>query len=135
MTEFEILLNSAVELSISPAEAIERLTVFATHSFDTNPAYVTYRKSISDEVELRAEHVAHALSEYLCDRLSAKGLRDWALFIALSGHYRNPTPPEEDEDWFDLMWDVVHELAAPEVHGAITPELVRKKLRGLERYR
>jgi hypothetical protein len=66
--------------------------------------------------------------------MTAADLRDWALFIVLTGAYRSPEPPSEDEDWCDPMWDAVHELAAPEIHGSITPEEVRAKLTSLDRY-
>ena len=75
-----------------------------------------------------------ALEAYLRGDMSASELRDWALFITLSGAFRTPEPPAEDEDWFDPMWDAVHDLACPEVHGAITPENVREKLGKLARF-
>jgi hypothetical protein len=134
MTEFQALLSSAVTLRISPSEAIRGLTAFATHSFDTNPAYVNYRTSIAEDVEIHPRYVEHALTQYLSGHLSAKELRDWALFIALNGHYRTPDPPADDEDWFDPMWDTIHELAAPEIHGPISPEPVQQKLARLARY-
>jgi hypothetical protein len=134
MTEFEALLNSAVTLRIAPSEAIRGLTAFATHSFDTNPAFVNYRQPIAEDVEIRPSHLHHALSEYLAGHLSGKELRDWALFITLNGHYRTADPPADDEDWFDPMWDTIHELAAPEIHGAISADAVQQKLARLARY-
>ncbi len=32
------------------------------------------------------------------------------------------------------MWDAVHEVASPEVHGPITPESVREKIGTLNRF-
>jgi hypothetical protein len=134
MTEFQALLTSALTLRIPPTEAIRGLSAFATHSFDTNPAYVNYRTPIAEEVQIDPRHVRHALNEYLAGHLTAKELRDWSLFITLNGHYRTAEPPPDDEDWFDPMWDAIHDLAAPEIHGAITAELVAAKLDTLRRY-
>ncbi len=63
-----------------------------------------------------------------------KQLRDWCLFVVLTGHYHAPEPPADDEDWYDDLWDTVHDLAAPEVHGEITPNVVKEKLSKLKRY-
>jgi hypothetical protein len=134
MTAFQTLLSSAVTLRIPPSEAIRGLSAFATHSFDTNPAYVNYRTPITEQVEIHPSHVQHALAEYLSDHFTAKELRDWALFIALNGHYRTPDPPADDEDWFDPMWDIIHELAAPDIHGAISADAAQQKLLRLARY-
>jgi hypothetical protein len=134
MTEFQSLLTSAVTLRIPPSEAIRGLTAFATVDFDSNPAYVNYRNPIGEEVELHPNHLRNALNQFLAGQLSAKELRDWSLFITLNGHFRAPSPPADDEDWFDPMWDAVHDLAAPEIHGHITPDLVRQKLASLRRF-
>jgi hypothetical protein len=134
MNEFQALLTSAVTLRIPPSEAIRGLGAFATCSFDTNPAYVNYRTPIADEVRIEPAHLRHALDEYLAGRLSAKQFRDWCLFIALNGHYRTAEPPPDDEDWFDPMWDAIHDFAAPEIHGPITPDLARQKLESLGRF-
>ena len=134
MTEFESLLTSAVTLRIPPSEAIRGLGAFAIADFESNPAYVNYRQPIGEEVELMPAHVRAALHEYLKGRFSAKQLRDWCLFVVLTGHYRAPEPPANDEDWYDDLWDTVHDLAAPDVHGEITSEVVRAKLSKLERY-
>jgi hypothetical protein len=107
---------------------------FARADFDANPAYVEYRQSCPDAIELSPDAVRGALAAYLAGEMSAQELRDWALFITLSGAYHSPEPPPDDEDWFDPMWDAVHDLACPEVHGRITPESVREKLRTLDRF-
>jgi hypothetical protein len=134
MTEFEALLTSALTLRIPPSEAIRGLSAYAIADFDSNPAYVNYRQPISEEVEMRPSHVRAALGEYLQGRLTAKQLRDWCLFIVLTGHYKAPAPPAHDEDWYDDLWDTVHDLAAPEVAGRITADLVRAKVQALARY-
>jgi hypothetical protein len=107
---------------------------FARADFDSNPAYVEYRQSCPDDIELTPQAVRSALEAYLAGEMSAQELRDWALFITLSGAYRTPEPPPNDEDWFDPMWDAVHEVASPEVHGRITPESVREKIGTLDRF-
>ncbi|SRR6266566_572796 len=134
MTEFEALLTSAVTLRIPSSEAIRGLSAFAIADFESNPAYVNYRKPIGEEVEVLPSHVRAALEEYLNGRFSSKQLRDWCLFVVLTGHYHAPEPPADDEDWYDDLWDTVHDLAAPEVHGEITPNIVREKLSKLKRY-
>ena len=134
MTEFEALLTSALTLRIPPSEAIRGLSAFAVADFDSNPAYVHYRRPIGEDVEMRPSHVRAALTEYLDGRFTAKQLRDWCLFIALTSHFNAPTPPPHDEDWYDDLWDTVNDLGAPEVFGEITPQLVRAKLETLERY-
>jgi hypothetical protein len=110
------------------------LTQHATFDFDSNPAYVNYRENCPAELELTPAPVRAALQDYLSGGMTAADLRDWAIFIVLGGAYRSPEPPSDDEDCFDAMWDARHELAAPEIHGRITPEQVRAKLRALDRY-
>jgi hypothetical protein len=134
MTEFEALLTSALTLRIPPSEAIRGLSAFAVTDFESNPAYVHYRKSVREDVEMQPRHVRAALTEYLEGRFTAKQLRDWCLFITLTAHFNAPQAPPDDEDWYDNLWDTVNDLASPEVFGEITPEVVRAKLGTLNRY-
>ena len=134
MTNFEALLRSVLTRRIPPREGMRGLREYATVDFDSNPAYVQYRQSCPAEVELSPAPVRAALEDFLAGGMTATELRDWAIFIVLTGAYRSPKPPGNDEDWFDPMWDAVHDLAAPEIHGSITPEAVRAKVTSLDRY-
>jgi len=134
MSTFRALLRSLLTRRIPPREAIRALGEFARVDFDSNPAYVEYRQACPDEVELAPTAVRDALEAYVRGDMSGSELRDWALFITLSGAFVTPEPPPEDEDWFDPVWDAVHSLACPEVHGAITPESVREKLAKFDRF-
>lgn len=134
MSTFRALLEAFLARRIPPREAIRSLGEFAAVDFDANPAYVDYREPCPDEVELNPAAVRGALAAYLSKEMSEKELRDWALFVTLSGAFNSPELPPDDEDWFDPMWDAVHALAAPEVHGSITPALVQEKLETLNRY-
>ena len=134
MSTFRALLQSLLTRRIPPREAIRGLGEFARVDFDANPAYVEYRQSCPEEVELSPTAVREALEAYLRGEMSSSELRDWALFITLSGAFVTPEAPPDDEDWFDPVWDAVHDLACPEVHGALTPETVREKLATFERF-
>ena len=134
MSAFRTLLENFLSRRIPPGEAIRGLSEYATVDFNANPAYVDYREPCPDEVDLTPGAVRGALESFLADEMTAKDLRDWALFVTLSGAFNTPQPPSDDEDWFDPMWDVVHDLACPEVHGAITSDSVHDHLDALSRY-
>jgi hypothetical protein len=134
MSAFRALLEGLLSRRIRPGEAIRGLGEYAKVDFEANPAFVEYREPCPDEIDLTPEAVRGALEAFLAEQMTAKDLRDWALFVTLSGAYNTPQHNSDDEDWFDPMWDVVHDLACPEVHGAITSEGVRDHLDTLRRY-
>jgi len=134
MSNFRALLQSFLSRRIPPREAIRGLAEFATADFESNPAYVRYRETCPDQIELTPAAVRDALEAYLAKEMTDRELRDWALFVTLTSAFTTPDPPAHDEDWFDPMWDTVHDLACPEVHGAITPASVRGQLEALSRY-
>ncbi len=134
MTDFEALLRSVLTRRIPAREGMRGLAAFATVDFDATPAYVNYRQPCSAEVELTPPSVRDALTAYLAGYMTARELRDWAIFITLSGAFHTPAPPANDEDWYDPLWDALHDLACPEMHGAITPSAVRVKLATMERF-
>jgi hypothetical protein len=114
---------------------MERLRQWAAVEFDSNPASVSYRRpEPAEEVELTVPAVRHALEAFLAGEASAQELRDWAIFITLSGRFSTPQAPAHDEYWYDPLWDAVHDLASPEVHGPITSESVTGLLHAFERF-
>jgi hypothetical protein len=136
MGYFEDALQDLARGQISAAEAQRVLRDRATFSFRTNPAYVNWTVPLPAEIEipLRVEDVRGALSRFLAGTWTADELRDWAEFITMIGAYASPEPPAEDEDYYDDLWTVVHDLGAPEVFGPINATTVQAKLSLLDRY-
>ena len=131
--EYQALLQSVLIRRIPPREGMRRLRQWATTDFDSNPAYVNYTQAAPSEVELDPAAVREALEAFLRDDTPAAEMRDWALFIALSGFCSPQTPPEDD-DWFDPLWDAIHEMACPEVHGPITRANLARYLDSFDRF-
>ena len=134
MPAFEVLLRSFLNRRLTPREAVRELGQFAVVNLDSNPAYIRYRDHCPGQVELTPNAVRQALQAFVDGSMAASDLRDWALFVTLSGAFSTPTPPAEDGDWFDPMWDAVHDLACPVVHGPITTESVATYVARLGRY-
>jgi hypothetical protein len=136
MGYFEDTLRDLVQGRITASEAQRVLRDRATFSFRTNPAYVNWREPLPAETEIpmTVTDVRRALVRYLDGERTADELRDWAEFITLVGAFSAPEPPPDDEDYYDDLWDVVHDLGAPEVFGEITRESAEAKLARLARY-
>lgn len=134
MDDFQVLLDGVLTRRIPPREGMARLRQWATVEFDANPAYVNFTARIDDDVPLTPPAVRTALEAYLAGDMAAAELRDWAIFIVLSGHYSTSEPPPYDEDWYDPLWGAIYDLACPEVHGPITSAGVAKLLEPFERF-
>ena len=121
-------------LSVDDAQAA--LGERADFSFGTNPAWIEWRKPLAADlsVPLSIDDVRRALKRFLAQEWAARDLHLWAQFIALVGAYRFPSPPSDDEDYYDTAWDVIHDLSSPEAHGLATEATVRSQLAALERY-
>jgi hypothetical protein len=136
MGYFEDALRDLAQGRIEPSQAQRVLKDRATFSFRTNPAFVNWRDPLPADIEipLAVADVERALNRYLAGEWSSDVLRDWAEFITLVGAYSGPEPPPDDEDFYDDLWNVVHDLGAPEVFGEITRANIAGKLSLLKRY-
>jgi hypothetical protein len=136
MGYFEDTLLDLVQGRISAREAQSVLRHRANFSFGTNPAYVNWIEPLPVEtgIPIAPADVRRALQRYLHGEWTGQELRDWAEFITLVGAYHSPEAPPEDEDYYDDLWDVVHDLGTPEIFGEITPDHVRSELARLDRY-
>ena len=128
------MLQSVLTRRIPPREGMRGLRQWAAVDFDSNPAYVSYNRAAPDEVELSPAAVHQALAGFLQDDTPALEMRDWALFIVLSAGFRSPETPGDDDDWYDPLWDAIHDMACPEVHGPITRENLRRYLDSFGRF-
>ena len=136
MGYFEDALHDLVQGRISAAEAQRVLRDRATFSFRTNPSYVNWTVPLPADTKIpfTVEDVRQALRRFLATTWTADEMRDWAEFITMVGAYSSPEPPVEDEDYYDDLWDVVHDLGAPEVFGPINETTIHAKLARLDHY-
>jgi len=136
MGHFEDSLRDLAQGRLSTADARQLLRQRATFSFHTNPAFVTWHQPLPAEVDvpLTVADVHRALGRYLEGQWSPDDLRDWAEFIVLVDAYSTPEPPVDDEDFYDDLWDILHDLACPEVFGAITSDRVEAMRVRVARY-
>ena len=137
MTEsFTSTLLQLAKGGLSVDDAQVALGERADFSFGTNPAWIEWRKPLAADlsVPLTIDDVRRASKRFLAKEWSRRDLHLWAQFIALVGAYSFPSPPSDDDDYYDTAWDVIHDLSSPEAHGLATEEGVRSQLATLERY-
>jgi hypothetical protein len=127
----ELVLASVLRGHLTPDQAAEQLSAFVTLDLDGQQQTAVYARPLPGRVKLEPGDVAYTLRRYLSGILSETELRRWAAFVTLVEGYEAPDHPS-DENYYDAMWDVVHNLAAPEVFGEIVPELVTDYLRTVE---
>jgi hypothetical protein len=136
MAYFEDTLRDVVQGRIPVAEAQRVLRERASFSFGTNPQYVHWHQPLpaGTDIRITVADVRRALARYLDGEWADDELRGWAEFITLVDAFSAPEPPPQDEDYYDDLWDVVHDLGRPEVFGEITRASVEAKLARLARY-
>ena len=79
------------------------------------------RNTNNFELELLPQDVINFLHLYLLHRKTEHEVKDWALFILMSGAFSTPTP-KEDCFHYDLLWTIIGELSCPEIDGELTKE-------------
>ena len=129
-----VILRRLLGGEIDPDAAIERLSPYAVIELDDNPSFITWKKVVSTEVPISASDVRIALDRYLAGEWDVRRLKRWAALVSFFDQYEPTSPPADDEDFNDDLWDVIHELGSPEVFGEISPETVQEKRQRLEKY-
>jgi hypothetical protein len=128
----ERVLRQVLTGHLTPNQAAEQLSSFVTLDLDGQQQTAVYARAFPTKVRLQPADVAYTLRRYLSGILGENELRRWATFVTLVDGYEAPEHPS-DEDYYDPMWDVVHNLTAPEVFGAIESDLVSDYLEAVER--
>jgi hypothetical protein len=134
MSQFENMLRHVVQGTLPLADGLRELAQRASFDFGSNPAYVRYREPVEAPVRIEVDDVRRALGRCLQGEIRINELCEWAQFIVMTSAFDSPTPPSDDEDFYGDMWDVVNDLAAPNMFGPITRDWCADALRGLERY-
>jgi hypothetical protein len=132
MEQPELILARVLTGHLTADQAAEHLSAFVTLDLDGQQQTAVYARPFPARVKLEPADVAYTLRRYLSGIVTEDELRRWATFVTLIDGYEAPEHPA-DENYYDPMWDVVHNLAAPEVFGEIEPELVTDYLRTVER--
>lgn len=86
-----------------------------------------------DIVIIYPKQVIAFLSKYYNGSISSENLSNWAGFICTRAEFEAPEN-ENDEDFYEKMWDVLSYLSTPEIDGEITVERVNEYLNMLKRY-
>jgi hypothetical protein len=122
--------------TVSVDDAQSALRFRADFSFDTNPAWIEWRKPLDPtlSVPIRIRDVREALKRFLAGRWKARDLHLWAQFLELVGSYKFPNKETIDDDYYDRAWGVINDLSTPEIHGVATEEFARARLAALEGY-
>jgi hypothetical protein len=126
------MLRSVVRGDVSPDQAAADLAEFVSLSLDGPEQCARYLRPLDIKVPLVPADVAYTLRRYLSGLVTEEELCRWATFITLMSVYQAPEHPT-NEDFYDPLWDVVHNLAAPQVFGDIDSELVAEYLAQVER--
>lgn len=132
MEDPERILKQVLRGHLTPDQAAGQLSSFVTLDLDGQQRTAVYGRPFPAKVTLEPADVAYTLRRYLSGIIGEDELRRWASFITLVSGYEAPEHPSND-DYYDPMWDVVHNLAAPEVFGDIESELVNDYLEAVER--
>ncbi len=111
MTDLEAIFQSVLSARIPVSEGVRGLSLFAVVDLRSNPAYVHYKQGGAPEILIEPRDVAAGLQRYLDGQIDGDELQYWATFITLTGGYRSPEPPAHDEDWYEEMWTVLHDLS------------------------
>jgi hypothetical protein len=125
------MLRSVVRGDVSPEQAAAELAEFVSLSLDGPDQCARYLRPFDFKVPLMPADVAYNLRRYIIGLLTEEQLCRWATFISLMSVYQAPEHPT-NEDYYDPLWDVVHNLAAPQVFGEIDSELVAEYLAQVE---
>ena len=82
----------------------------------------TFCRNTNDfELELLPQDVINFLQLYLLNKKTDDEVKNWALFILMSGAFSTPNV-EEDCFHYDLLWTIVGELYCPEIDGKLTKD-------------
>jgi hypothetical protein len=131
LTEAVEMLRGVVRGDVSPDQAAADLAEFVSLSLDGPEQCAKYLQPFDIKVPLVPADVAYTLKRYLSGLVTEAELCRWATFITLMSVYEAPEHPT-DEGYYDPLWDVVHNLAAPQVFGEIESELVAEYLTQIE---
>jgi hypothetical protein len=131
LTEVVEMLRGVVRGDVSPDQAVAELAEFVSLSLDGAEQCAKYLRPLDIRVPLVPADVAYSLKRYLSGLVTEEQLCRWATFITLMSVYEAPKHPTNG-DYYDPLWDVVHNLAAPQVFGEIESELVAEYLVQLE---
>lgn len=88
-----------------------------------------------DNIFVYPKDIKVMLEKYLVRDITLDELSKWAGFLSVRGEYSSPKKTDDrDEDFYDVMWDVIHALSVPEIDGEINTERVREYLVLLKKY-
>ncbi len=119
-------LRKFARLEITPLE-LAKLTNVRWSFPAANETVITGFEGICPPIELAIGDIVQALDEYLHGAISAQDLTMWALLLLGDDSFEFDTKNEES------IAQVIHELAAPELHHPITPATVKEVRARLER--
>jgi len=93
-----------------------------------------YRESILDTIFfITPTHVKSMLKSFLNKNISAEELMMWTNFIAYTCIDYVQAPDHDDEDFYCNMWDILHCISSPVIHGGINESTISKYLFELEK--
>lgn len=125
-------LESVKRLEMSPRELVERYDhIFDFHRESARQVLrykVPYRPLEESLVEVSRHDVRLVLEDYLASTVSLDDLRDWAYFLIMNEDYELA-----DDAGRRVVTTVLHLVAAPELHGALTRERVQHYIECLEK--
>lgn len=88
-----------------------------------------------DVVPIYPKDVRVMLLKYLSCDITSDNLSKWAEFLCIRGEYGSPNQDDDiDEDFYEIMWDVIQALSTPEIDGKITKARTQKYLAELDKY-
>lgn len=77
-------------------------------------------------------HVKSMLKSYLNKYINAEELMIWTNFIAYTCIDYVSAPHHDDEDFYCTMWDTLHRISSPAIHGGINERTIHNYLSEIE---
>ncbi|WP_256082165.1 hypothetical protein [Massilia sp. YIM B04103] len=89
-------------------------------------------KQAESEIIVMPKNIESILQMYLLGERSASELKDWAGFILSSEGYVCPNwDIDELTDRYEPMWEILQQLAMPEIHGQLSSQKIETYLQTL----
>lgn len=90
-----------------------------------------YRAASNLNIEIRSRHVMEMLKKFIKGDVTVEYLKEWALFILMTGAFGTPDYMSDRTFRYDPMWTILGMLSAPEIDGRVTPKIAHKYIEEL----
>lgn len=83
-------------------------------------------------IEIRPKVVVDMLRCFLQGKKTIEQLKEWALFILMTGAFITPNRELDETFRYDPMWTILGKLSTPEIDGRITASIAQEYIEQLQ---